>query len=310
MDGFSITERVRSFFQACRSRCIGSQIVEGGFNGQKNSVPHENRNGAIETAFHTLFDKKVASKKHDYKGLTFPMFNYQRDLKANDWSARFADAVIIDHCVRFGCLGKIQHAWRGEMFMATSKLAVRCTLAGAATPWMLPLTHFSRSAGVAWPHKEHAVVNADVVFMQLSLGAVSIDELLRAVADPSNWEAIPVEWCSVFSRCLLLGAQLPRELPGGLGGRLRVTGRAAPLLVVAARTCFLGLSKTQLTRLMKYQGVAAKGGSLYGILEALIKCNLGKPDAPANEDELLEIMAIRMVESVSNQNATLETFMH
>eukprot|EP00959_Pyramimonas_sp_CCMP1952_P082891 1732432-Pyramimonas_sp.AAC.1 len=61
---------------------------------------------------------------------------------------------------------------------------------------------------------------------------------------------------------------------------------------------------------MKYQGVAAKGGSLYGILEALIKCNLGKPDAPANEDELLEIMAIRMVESVSNQNATLETFMH
>eukprot|EP00959_Pyramimonas_sp_CCMP1952_P377692 7911432-Pyramimonas_sp.AAC.1 len=48
---------------------------------------------------------------------------------------------------------------------------------------------------VAWPLKEHAVVNADVVFMQLSLDVVSIDELLHAVVDPSNWEAIPVEWC-------------------------------------------------------------------------------------------------------------------
>eukprot|EP00959_Pyramimonas_sp_CCMP1952_P272912 5704988-Pyramimonas_sp.AAC.1 len=43
-DGFVITEKVHTFFKQCHSRVIGSQIVEDGFNDQKNSVPHKNRN--------------------------------------------------------------------------------------------------------------------------------------------------------------------------------------------------------------------------------------------------------------------------
>eukprot|EP00959_Pyramimonas_sp_CCMP1952_P312503 6541250-Pyramimonas_sp.AAC.1 len=103
------------------------------------------------------------------------------------------------------------------MFMTTSKFAVRCKLGGAATPWLLPLTHFPKSAAVAWPLQEHAPAGGGFTFMRLSADVPDLRELLHAVVDPSDWEAIPVEWVSVYSQCLLLGDQGPRQLPGGLG---------------------------------------------------------------------------------------------
>lgn len=71
----------RSFFSRVHSRMVGSQIIEDGFNEQKNVRPWKNRRTTVESAYHTLITRKALSAKHKFEDIPLPQAAVARGMK-------------------------------------------------------------------------------------------------------------------------------------------------------------------------------------------------------------------------------------
>eukprot|EP00974_Lingulodinium_polyedra_P114287 11064452-Lingulodinium_polyedra.AAC.1 len=64
---FQLTKEVATLFKKIHERVFGSQVVEDGFNDQKNNSPRRNRQSSLQDVFHALIGQQTASKKHHHK---------------------------------------------------------------------------------------------------------------------------------------------------------------------------------------------------------------------------------------------------
>lgn len=81
--GYTIVPSTLDFLHKCHARLLGSQVVEDGFNVQKNATPTpwQNRRGRIQAAFKALIEKKPLSQKHRFQKLDITWDPACRDMK-------------------------------------------------------------------------------------------------------------------------------------------------------------------------------------------------------------------------------------
>jgi hypothetical protein len=68
-NGWRCTDEVVSFVSSCNSRIIQTQLVEDGFNRQKNKPRYANGKGALRTAYATLIDEEVLNVVHKFDSM-------------------------------------------------------------------------------------------------------------------------------------------------------------------------------------------------------------------------------------------------
>lgn len=81
--GYEMVPSTKDFLQKCHARLLGSQVVEDGFNVQKNATPTawQNRRGTARASYKALIEQKPLSVKHRFRELGVTKDPACRDMK-------------------------------------------------------------------------------------------------------------------------------------------------------------------------------------------------------------------------------------
>eukprot|EP00971_Amphidinium_carterae_P325730 6456145-Amphidinium_carterae.1 len=130
-----------------------------------------------------------------------------------------------------------------------------------------------------------------LLYPDLQVGVENLE--MKMVTDLDEWEALPYEWRGPLW-CEQKRAESSSKEPSSGTKTLAVavaTSDPIPLLAMAVHRCFWKLPMSFLKRLCAHLGVSHPGGTLYEVLETLIKHTKGSDMA---EQELLNIMHLRV----------------
>lgn len=312
-----------------QSRLLGSQIVEDGFNRQKNAVRMANRRGTVQRSMSSLMEAHVLDQVHHFtplpasssampRGDCLPDSVFRAQLQSLpkellgvmgkrasvDWYTStphmycrpFADLAMSDFVHRFGLERMVDNAWLGCIFSARHHVLVRHMHAGDPSQWMFPIIAVDKSVCIWWP-----VVRGEFEgggeFYTLQHKQVQLWSLLIPLLDMSMWQAQLFEWRSPAWQ----GQHRPASCTHADGFALRAfpTSGTMTLLEACAHRGFWNLGLQFLLRLGGYLQVAvSKDMDLTEVLERLLKHILGVSD-----EGLLKFLEARVAAAEATEEA-------
>ena len=192
------------------------------------------------------------------------------------------------------------------LFSGTCILVRRTAAEGeAAGPWMFGLGGLSSTLCHGWPAVEGVYTGTEQKFYELDLG-IGFEQPGRRlffplfILDEGEWEAMEYQWASPMHQWVRWRGA---EQVQGYNNHVRAvpTTPAMPIIQLAARCAFWGLSSSYLVQLARHlECEVAAGSSIFTICWTLVQFVLGLPD-----DEVLDILHRRCVADARRSNMNL-----
>lgn len=281
-----LDESFKQHLHNCFRRVCASQVIEDGFNRQKNCNRLANRTATVESSFAALLEHRVTESVHKFDSIpcsgapirrlaSFPSDLFRAKLRSlpkdllemntykqkTSWyttnvagyARSFVDSSVMEFSVRFGCMASIKDLWLGQLCNHRRKTLLRHSYGSEKSEWYFAIKWIEGSGCLLWPAEQQNM--GEHIFFTPVTGRIPTSSFWIPVMDENKWEAWGYAWRSPAWQAQTLGSVFFRS---GLahGVRAFVEGEPMTLTECCAENGFWQLPVTFLRRFCEHRRVA------------------------------------------------------